>query len=80
MSNAELISIGLMIGVLIYGIPKWGLNGVALTFVIAYLVVLIGGYKYGSGVGAIVGAACGIALSFQNGETPWNFCPTGAGP
>ena len=69
MSNAELISVGLMVGVLIYGIPEWGLNGVSFVFVIAYLVVLLSGYKYGSGVGAIAGAACGIALSFQNGET-----------
>ena len=69
MSNSELISVGMMAGVLIYGIPGWGLNGISFTFVIAYLLVLLSGYKYGSGVGAIAGAACGIALSFQNGET-----------
>lgn len=69
MSNSELISVGMMTGVLIYGIPGWGLNGISFTFVIAYLLVLLSGYKYGSGVGAIAGAACGIALSFQNGET-----------
>ncbi len=69
MSNAEIISIGLITGVVIYGIPAWGFRGMALSWILVYIVVLISGYKYGSGVGAIVGAACGIALSFQNGET-----------
>lgn len=69
MSNAELISLGLITGVAVYGIPKWGFQGISAAWILAYLVVLTAGYKYGSGVGAIAGAACGIALSFQNSET-----------
>lgn len=68
MSNQEIISIGLMTGIFIYGIPDWGFSGIAVTWVLVYLVVLLSGYKYGAGAGAIVGAACGIAMSFQSGE------------
>lgn len=69
MSNAELISMGIIIGVVVYGIPEWGIQGMALSWILVYMAVLLAGYKYGSGVGAIAGAACGVALSFQNGET-----------
>lgn len=69
MSNQEIISIGLMIGVFIYGIPSWGLRGISVSWILVYIVVLLAGYRYGSGAGAVIGAACGIALSFQSGET-----------
>ncbi len=68
MSNQEIISIGIMAGICIYGIPEWGFQGISVSWTFVYLMVLLAGYKYGAGVGAIVGAACGIALSFQSGE------------
>ncbi len=69
MSNQEIISIGLMIGIFIYGIPSWGFSGISAPWIVVYILVLLTGYKYGSGAGAVIGAACGIALSFQTGET-----------
>lgn len=69
MNNQEMISLGIIIAVCIYSIPEWGFKGISFVWVLVYVIVLFAGYKYGAGVGAIIGAACGISLSFQNAET-----------
>ncbi len=79
MSNSEIVSLGLMLGAVVYGIPGWDFKGIGFSVLLTYFLVLGTGYKYGSGVGAITGAACGIALSFQGGETSviGRFCILG---
>lgn len=67
-SNQELISIGIMLGFIIYSLPTWTYYDISLPRLIVCLLVLLAGYKYGSGVGAVIGAACGIAVSFQGNE------------
>ncbi len=69
MNNQELISLGIIIAFCIYSVPEWGFKGISFVWVLVYFIVLFAGYKYGAGVGAIIGAACGISLSFQNVET-----------
>lgn len=67
-SNQELISIGIMIGCMVYSLPSWTYYDISLSRLIVCFLVLLAGYKYGSGVGAVIGAACGIAVSFQGNE------------
>lgn len=69
MSNQELVSMGLLVGVLLYALPAWSFFEASVPWILVYLTVLFAGYKYGSGAGAVVGAACGMAMSFQSGET-----------
>ena len=70
LNNQEIISLGIIIGICIYSIPEgWGFRELSLSWILIYMTVLVAGYKYGGGVGAIVGTACGIAVSFQNSET-----------
>ncbi|MFW5675456.1 MAG: stage II sporulation protein E [Acetivibrio ethanolgignens] len=68
MSSEEMVSTGILIGVMAYGMPDMGLETVSAAAALSYFLVLITGYKYGPGLGAIAGAACGIALAFQGKE------------
>lgn len=67
-NNEEMVSISIILAIAIYGLPK--LNGTSLTIpvFVALLLVLIIGYRYGSGYGAIIGVTCGIAISFLSGN------------
>lgn len=67
-SNQELISIGIMLGCIVYALPVWTYHDISLARLLVCFIVLFAGYKYGSGAGAVIGAACGIAISFQGNE------------
>jgi stage II sporulation protein E len=68
LDNEQIISIAAILAVFIYGIPDFPAMGFSLTMTAALFSVLIVGYKYGAGYGAIAGAACGIILALKNGE------------
>lgn len=65
MSSEEMVSAGILLGAMAYCMPDLGLKTVSLAAALSYFLVLFMGYKYGPGLGAISGAACGIALAFQ---------------
>ncbi|MDO5519222.1 MAG: stage II sporulation protein E [bacterium] len=65
--NEELISLVVMIAILVYAMPTIKNVDYSIEETVAYLLILIMGYKYGAGSGAICGAACGIVLCVQNG-------------
>ncbi|BBF44780.1 stage II sporulation serine phosphatase for sigma-F activation [Lachnospiraceae bacterium KM106-2] len=68
LDNEEIISMAIMMALLVYAIPD--VPGVQFSFVetIAYFCVLFMGYKYGTGVGAVCGTACGLVLYLQQGD------------
>lgn len=61
-NNEELISVALLVALLVYAIPQFGIKEFSIEETLAFLLVLILGYKYGAGAGAITGAACGAVL------------------
>lgn len=67
-SNEQVISLAVILGTVIYGIPDFDSFGFSISLTAALFAVLIIGYKYGAGYGAIAGAACGIILAFRSGE------------
>lgn len=67
-SNQEMISIGIMLGCIVYAFPAWTYYDISMARLFVCFIVLFVGYKYGSGAGAVIGAACGIAVSFQGNE------------
>lgn len=66
-NNEQMISIVLMCSLIVYIIPE--ISQVEFTFkgTLAYLLILVLGYKYGSGAGAICGAAFGCVLYATSG-------------
>lgn len=65
MSSEEMVSTGILLGTAAYCMPDMGLTAISVAAGMSYFLVLFMGYKYGPGLGAISGAACGIALAFQ---------------
>lgn len=71
MTNEELVSLGLIIGAIVYSIPNIAIYSVSFPKLMAYLFVLLIGYKYGSGTGAVAGAICGFVISYSNSSVTY---------
>ncbi len=67
-SNEQVISLAVLLGAIIYGIPDFSSIGFSVSVTAALFMVLIVAYKYGAGYGAIAGAACGIIMALRSGE------------
>lgn len=65
MDNEQLISMALLAGLVIYGIPDIGGIEFSLFKTTIFFLILIMGYKYGAGAGAISGTVCGIVMGLQ---------------
>lgn len=65
LTNQELISIAVLAGCLVYGMPDFRFYEFSVIETAAYLLILFIGYKYGAGAGAVAGAACGTVLCFR---------------
>lgn len=61
-NNEELISVVLLLALFVYAVPEFGIQEFSVEETISYLLVLVLGYKYGAGAGAITGASCGAVL------------------
>ena len=65
MSNEQMVSMAMIIGVLLYAIPELNSDYLAPAQTVAYFVILFFTYKYGAGQGTITAALCGFALSLR---------------
>lgn len=65
-NNEQMISLAIIIGVFVYAMPRFSFLEFSFVETAAYFLILLLGYKYGAGAGAIAGAACGIVLGIQN--------------
>ena len=65
-NNEELISVVLMLALFVYAVPEIATQEFSIEETVAYLLVLVLGYKYGAGAGAITGAACGAVLYLEH--------------
>ncbi|SHO48251.1 stage II sporulation protein E [Anaerocolumna xylanovorans] len=68
LSNEEIIGLAVMGGVIIYSIPDMKSLGFSLPLTCAMFSVLIIGFRYGAGFGAVIGAAGGIIMALRTGE------------
>ena len=66
LSNQELISVAMLGGCFLYGLPEVPGYTFSLVESVAYLLIVVVAYKYGAGAGAVTGAACGIVLGIQS--------------
>lgn len=65
MDNEQQISIALLAGLVIYGIPDIGGIEFSLFKTTIFSLILLMGYKYGAGAGAISGTVCGIVMGLH---------------
>ena len=68
LDNQEMISLVLLFAAVIYGLPDAIVGGVSVTLLAMNILLLCMAYQYGSGVGAICGAAEGVLLLLAGGE------------
>ncbi|WP_310604117.1 stage II sporulation protein E [Anaerosporobacter sp.] len=66
MDNEQLISMSLLAGLVIYGMPDIGGIEFSLFKTTIFFLILLMGYKYGSGAGAVSGVVCGIVMGLQD--------------
>lgn len=64
LDNEELISIVTIVFLAAWGFPKVVVADVSILEAIIYFLLLLAGYSYGTGTGAVVGAAAGILFVF----------------
>lgn len=65
LSNQEMISLALLGGCLVYGMPAIKLYEFSIIETIVYLLVIVMGYKYGAGAGSVTGTVCSVVLCLQ---------------
>ncbi len=65
LDNEELVSIVIIIALAAWGFPKVVVADVSIIEVIIYFMLLITGYIYGTGTGAVAGAAAGILFALS---------------
>ena len=64
MDNEEMISLVLIGGLAVWGLPDTAVGGVLIMEVLLNVLILVMGYCYGTGAGAMTGAASGMLLVF----------------
>lgn len=71
MNNEELISIVLLFGIAVYGMPVVTVYRFSIIETAVFLILLILGYKYGAGAGTIAGVVCGTIVLLKSGGNSW---------
>lgn len=66
LSNQELISLAMLAGCFLYGLPDLTSYSFSVVETAAYLLIAAVAFKYGAGAGAVTGAACGVVLGIQS--------------
>ena len=66
LTNQELISLAMLGGCFIYGLPDLTSYSFSVVETVAYLLIAVVAFKYGAGAGAVTGAACGVVLGIQS--------------
>lgn len=79
LKNEEMISVASVLGIVLYYLSGLDLLPAGVSEMAIYFCILYFGYRYGAGMGAIVGSACGIALGIgqQNIEIVGIMCLLG---
>lgn len=68
-SNEEMVSLGVLFGMLLYALKGTEVLTISIAPICMYLGILYAAYRYGVGMGAVVGAACGVVMMLWRGDT-----------
>lgn len=68
LSNDEMIALGLLFGTALYAVRGWGIFTISFAPLCMYFGILLAAYRYGIGLGAAAGAACGVVMTLWHGD------------
>lgn len=72
-SNEEMISLGILSALVVYALPNLSVYPISIAQTGAFFVILLLGYKYGAGAGAIAGTGCGLVIGLQNSSISYEM-------
>lgn len=67
-ANEEMLGIAVTMGLFVYGLGSAYHVPISGTEILIFFLVMYGAYKYGIGMGALIGTACSIPLCLWSGE------------
>ena len=78
-AGTEMVSVGIFAAILVYALENVKIGPVSVAETLIYLLILIYSYRYGAGMGGIIGTACGAVMMLINGDTVYlgTFCLLG---
>lgn len=68
LTNEEMASLGILFGILLYALRGQSILTVSLAPFCMYFGMLLAAYRYGIGMGAMAGAACGMVMTLWHGD------------
>ncbi len=68
LTNEETAAMGILFGILLYGLREQSVFTVGIGPSCMYLGILLLSYRYGIGMGAMAGAACGMVMTLWHGD------------
>lgn len=78
-AGTEMVSVCILSAIFVYSLESVNIGPVSVAEVVIYLLILIYSYRYGAGMGGIIGTACGAVMMFISGNTVYlgTFCLLG---
>lgn len=78
-ASTEMVSVGIFIAILVYALENVKIGPISVAEALIYLLILIYSYRYGAGMGGIIGTACGAVMMLISGNTVYlgTFCLLG---
>lgn len=68
LTNEETAALGILFGILLYGLRGQRILTVAVAPFCMYMGILLYAYRHGIGMGAMAGAACGMVMTLWHGD------------
>ncbi|MBE5949931.1 MAG: hypothetical protein E7261_13070 [Lachnospiraceae bacterium] len=78
-AGTEMVATGIFVAMLVYALDNIAIGPVSAAEVVIYLLILIYSYRYGAGMGGVIGTACGTVMTFISENTAYlgMFCLLG---
>ncbi len=70
-AGREMVATGILAALIIYALGNIKIGPISVAEVVVYLLILIYSYRYGAGMGGIIGTACGMVMLLINGNTTY---------
>ena len=77
--STEMVAIGIFAAIIVYALEDMMIGPVYVGETVIYFLILVYAYRYGAGMGGIIGAACGTVMMLISGNTLYlgAFCLLG---
>lgn len=78
-ASTEMVSVGIFVAILVYALENITVGPVSVAEVVIYFLILTYSYRYGAGMGGVIGTACGAVMMLISGNTAYlgTFCLLG---